>query len=88
MANDNADLINLANFKKTKFISPPNPFFLSEDGNLSSMSPQQQQDIQTFLSQLAQERALMLKITLEGTPYTTPMAQKPPGRGRSNREVR
>lgn len=29
MGNDNADLINLANFKKTKFISPPNPFFLS-----------------------------------------------------------
>ena len=37
MSNDNADMINLANFKKTKFISPPNPFFLSEDGNLTSM---------------------------------------------------
>jgi len=38
ISNDNADMINLANFKKTKFISPPNPFFLSEDGNLQGMS--------------------------------------------------
>jgi hypothetical protein len=43
--NDNADMINLANFKKTKFISPPNPFFLSEDGNLQGMSGKQKQDI-------------------------------------------
>jgi hypothetical protein len=41
--NDNADLINAANFKKTKFISPPNPFFLSQDGNLTGMSAKQKE---------------------------------------------
>ena len=45
MSNDNVDLINIANFKKTKFISPPNPFFLSEDGNISSMTQKQKDDI-------------------------------------------
>lgn len=43
--NDNADLINIANFKKTKFISPPNPFFLSEDGNINGMGDKQRKDI-------------------------------------------
>jgi hypothetical protein len=43
--NDNAQIINIANFKKTKFISPPNPFFLSEDGNIHGMSSKQQTNI-------------------------------------------
>jgi hypothetical protein len=43
--NDNVDLINVANFKKTKFISSPNPFFLSEDGNISGMGEKQRKDI-------------------------------------------
>jgi len=41
IGNDNADMINLAKFKKIKFILPPNPFFLSEDGNLQTMSVNQ-----------------------------------------------
>lgn len=69
MANDNADLINLANFKKTKFISPPNPFFLSEDGNLRSMTQQQQNDIQKFLQLLNEERTTELRIAVQGAPF-------------------
>lgn len=53
MANDNADLINIANFKKTKFISPPNPFFFSEDGNAKGMTQQQEQDIVSFKEAVA-----------------------------------
>ena len=69
MANDNADLINLANFKKTKFISPPNPFFLSEDGNLTSMAPNQKEQIDRCLTFINKERAIDLRLAVEGAPF-------------------
>lgn len=67
--NDNADMINLANFKKTKFISPPNPFFLSEDGNLQGMSFKQKQDINDCMDLLAKERGIDLRMAVEGGPF-------------------
>ena len=59
-------MINLANFKKTKFISPPNPFFLSEDGNIQGMSSKQKQDIDDSMDVLNKERALDVKMSIEG----------------------
>jgi hypothetical protein len=41
--NDNTNVINTLNSKSVKFLSPPNPFYLSRDGNKSSMSQTQQQ---------------------------------------------
>jgi hypothetical protein len=38
MVYDNANLINLLDKKNVKFISPPNPFFISQDGNKQGMS--------------------------------------------------
>jgi len=39
MVYDNGRIINSANQRKIgNFISPPNPFFLSQDGNKESMS--------------------------------------------------
>jgi hypothetical protein len=38
MIYDNANIINLVNKKDIHFISPPNPFFISQDGNKQGMS--------------------------------------------------
>jgi hypothetical protein len=62
ISNDNADMINLANFKKTKFISPPNPFFLSEDGNLQGMSQKQKENISECMEVITRERTIDLKM--------------------------
>jgi hypothetical protein len=64
--NDNADMINLANFKKTKFISPPNPFFLSEDGNIQGMSAKQKQDINDCMDTINKERGIDLRMSVSG----------------------
>ncbi len=45
MINDNANVINVLNSKAVKFLSPPNPFYLSRDGNKASMSQTQQTEI-------------------------------------------
>jgi hypothetical protein len=42
MINDNVNIINILNGKAVKFLSPPNPFYLSRDGNKFSMSLTQQ----------------------------------------------
>jgi hypothetical protein len=42
MINDNVHVLNLLNSKAVKFLSPPNPFYLSRDGNKASMSQTQQ----------------------------------------------
>jgi len=42
MINDNIHVLNLLNSKAVKFLSPPNPFYLSRDGNKASMSQTQQ----------------------------------------------
>jgi hypothetical protein len=42
MVNDNANIINFVNKKNVYFISPPNPFFLTQDGNKQGMSSHQQ----------------------------------------------
>lgn len=59
-------MINLANFKKTKFISPPNPFFLSEDGNLQGMSAKQKQDINDCMEIINKERTIDLRMAVSG----------------------
>ena len=69
MGNDNADMINIANFKKTKFISPPNPFFLSEDGNISSMSQQQKEQIERCVTVINKERTTDLRLAVEGAVF-------------------
>lgn len=38
MINDNANLINNLNKINIYFISPPNPFFISQDNNKQNMS--------------------------------------------------
>ena len=45
MINDNANVINVLNSKAVKFLSPPNPFYLSRDGNKAIMSQTQQTEI-------------------------------------------
>ena len=69
MSNDNADMINLANFKKTKFISPPNPFFLSEDGNITSMPQTQKEQIDRCITFIHKERTVDLRLAVEGAPF-------------------
>jgi hypothetical protein len=66
ISNDNADMINLANFKKTKFISPPNPFFLTEDGNVQGMTGKQKQDIADCMELINKERAIDLRMAVSG----------------------
>jgi hypothetical protein len=69
MSNDNADMINIANFKKTKFISPPNPFFLSEDGNLNSMAPSQKEQIDRCITIIHKEHTIDLRLAVQGAPF-------------------
>lgn len=74
-------MINLANFKKTKFISPPNPFFLTEDGNLQGMTGKQKQDISDCMETINKERAIDLRMAVSGEiflhkPRTKPKAAK------------
>ncbi len=59
-------MINLANFKKTKFISPPNPFFISEDGNLQGMSSKQKDDINICMEIINKERGIDLRMSVSG----------------------
>ena len=49
MINDNVDVINSLNSKAVKYLSPPNPFYLSKDGNKASMSQTQQSEIDSCM---------------------------------------
>ena len=42
MINDNIDIINGLNHKRVVYMTPPNPFFLSSDGNKSNMPKTEQ----------------------------------------------
>lgn len=53
MINDNTNAINVLNSKAVKFLSPPNPFYLSRDGNKTSMSQTQQTQIDNSMELLA-----------------------------------
>ncbi len=58
MIYDNANLINIINKKTKKFISPPNPFFISDDGNKQGMSTKQQLQIEEAMQFMAKQKAL------------------------------
>ena len=87
ISNDNVDMINLANFKKTKFVSPPNPFFLSEDGNIGSMSQEQKSQINECMKLIARERTVDLKMAVEGGPFVVQKVRQKAG-GRRKEESR
>jgi hypothetical protein len=53
MVSDNAIVIDILNVGTFKFLSPPNPFYLSKDGNKSSMSQTQQTEINDCMELLA-----------------------------------
>ena len=57
MINDNTNVINVLNGKAVKFLSPPNPFYLSRDGNKASMSQTQQTEIDNCMEILAKAKA-------------------------------
>lgn len=55
MVYDNGIIINTANQRKIcNFISPPNPFFLSQDGNKESISVKLKQNIESTMEYFAQ----------------------------------
>lgn len=67
---DNANVITKVNSKKSGiFISPPNPFFLSQDGNKESMSQKEKYRIEEAMELIAKEKAFELKIMLDQPEY-------------------
>lgn len=55
MVYDNGIIINTANQRKIcNFISPPNPFFLSQDGNKESISVKLKENIESTMEYFAQ----------------------------------
>lgn len=83
ISNDNADMINLANFKKTKFISPPNPFFLTEDGNVQGMTGKQKQDIADCMELINKERAIDLRMAVSGDIFVYKARGRPTGKAKN-----
>ena len=71
MINDNVNVINILNGKAVKFLSPPNPFYLSRDGNKSSMSVTQQQEIDKCMEILAKEKAQELRMMINPPDFVS-----------------
>ena len=71
MINDNVNVINILNGKAVKFLSPPNPFYLSRDGNKSSMSVTQQQEIDKCMEILAKEKAKELRMMINPPDFVS-----------------
>ena len=71
MINDNANILKNLNEKRALFLSPPNPFFLSCDGNKTSMSHTQQQDIEECMEVMAQEKAEELRFMIDPPKYVS-----------------
>lgn len=65
MINDNTDLINALNSKTFKFLTPPNPFFISRDGNRGSMSQTEQDNISECMELMASEKAYELRLLID-----------------------
>lgn len=71
MINDNVNIINILNGKAVKFLSPPNPFYLSRDGNKFSMSLTQQQEIDKCMQILAKEKAQELRMMINPPDFVS-----------------
>ena len=71
MINDNTEIIKVLNSKVVKFLSPPNPFFISRDGNKASMSHTQQSEIDDCMDFMAQEKAEELKMIIDPPKYAS-----------------
>lgn len=71
MINDNTNVINVLNGKAVKFLSPPNPFYLSRDGNKASMSHTQQLEIDNSMETLAREKAQELRMIINPPKFVS-----------------